>query len=96
VSCTVPLRMGLKIEAHVIKTDKSAAAEVVYVDPERPGSRNLAQPHSIPLSEELSRGRLPQHSCVCVAGSCIAGWVVSRISRNGIKDEQWLCRSRPL
>jgi hypothetical protein len=35
VSCTVPLRMGLKIEVHVIMTDKSAAAEVVYVDPER-------------------------------------------------------------
>jgi hypothetical protein len=36
VSCTVPLHMGLKIEVHVIMTDKSAAAEVVYVDPERP------------------------------------------------------------
>jgi hypothetical protein len=36
VFCTVPLRMGLKIEVHVIKTDNSAAAEVVYVDPERP------------------------------------------------------------
>ena len=36
VACTVPLRMGLKIEVHVIMTDKSAAAEVVYVDPERP------------------------------------------------------------
>ena len=35
VSCTVPLRMGLKIEVHVIMTDKSAAAEEVYVDPER-------------------------------------------------------------
>jgi hypothetical protein len=28
--------MGLNIEVHVIMTDKSAAAEVVYVDPERP------------------------------------------------------------
>jgi hypothetical protein len=28
--------MGLKIEVHVIMTDKSAAAEVVYVDPEQP------------------------------------------------------------
>lgn len=36
VSCTVPLRMGLKIEVHVIMTDKRALAEVVYVDPERP------------------------------------------------------------
>jgi hypothetical protein len=31
VSCTVPLRMGLKIEVHVIMTDKSADAEVAYV-----------------------------------------------------------------
>ena len=36
VSCTVPLRMGLKIEVHVIITDKRALAEVVFVDPERP------------------------------------------------------------
>jgi hypothetical protein len=36
VSCTVPLCMGLKIEDHVIMTDKRAAAEVVYVDLERP------------------------------------------------------------
>ena len=36
VSCTVPLRMGLKIKVHVIMTDKNAAAEVVYVDPEQP------------------------------------------------------------
>jgi hypothetical protein len=36
VSCTVPLAMGLKIEVHVIMTDKSAAAVVVYVDPEQP------------------------------------------------------------
>jgi hypothetical protein len=36
ISCTVPLRMGLKIEVHVIMTDKSAAADVIYVDPERP------------------------------------------------------------
>jgi hypothetical protein len=36
ILCTVPLRLGLKIEIHVIITDKSANAEVVYVDPERP------------------------------------------------------------
>jgi hypothetical protein len=36
VSCTVQLCMGQKIAVHVIMTDKSAAAEVVYVDPERP------------------------------------------------------------
>ena len=36
ISCTVPLSMGLKIEIHVIITDKRASAEVVYVDPERP------------------------------------------------------------
>ena len=36
VSCTVPLRVGLKIEVHVIMTDKNAAAEVVYVHPDRP------------------------------------------------------------
>ena len=36
VSCTVPLRMGMKIEVHVIMTDKRAAAEVVFVHPERP------------------------------------------------------------
>jgi len=36
VCCTVPLRMGLEIEVHVIITDKRAAAKVVYVDTERP------------------------------------------------------------
>ena len=35
ISCTVPLSVGLKIEIHVIITDKRASAEVVYVDPER-------------------------------------------------------------
>jgi hypothetical protein len=32
---TAPL-VGLKIEIHVIVTDKRATAKVVYVDPERP------------------------------------------------------------
>ena len=36
ISSTVPLRMGLKIEIHVIITDKRAKAEVVYLDSERP------------------------------------------------------------
>jgi hypothetical protein len=36
ISCTVPLQVGLKIEIYVIITDKRAAAEVVYVDPEHP------------------------------------------------------------
>lgn len=35
ISCTVPLAIGLKIEIHVIITDKRANAEVVYVDAER-------------------------------------------------------------
>jgi hypothetical protein len=36
ISSTVPLRLGLKIEIHVIITDKRGQAEVVYVDPDRP------------------------------------------------------------
>lgn len=36
ISSTVPLRMGLKLEIHVIITDKRASAEVIYVDAERP------------------------------------------------------------
>ena len=36
ISSTVPLRMGLKLEIHVTITAKSANAEVVYVDVERP------------------------------------------------------------
>jgi hypothetical protein len=36
ISSTVPLRMGLKIEIHVIITDKRAKAEVVFLQPERP------------------------------------------------------------
>ena len=49
VSCTVPLRMGLKIEIHVIMTDKRANAEVVYVDAERPFvcAIALAKPENI-------------------------------------------------
>jgi hypothetical protein len=36
ISSTAPLRMGLKIEVHVVITDKRAKAEVVYLDAERP------------------------------------------------------------
>jgi hypothetical protein len=36
ISSTVPLRMGLKVEIHVIITDKRTNAEVVYLDAERP------------------------------------------------------------
>jgi hypothetical protein len=42
ISCTVPLRVGLKIEIHVIMTDKRANAEVVYVDPDRPFVSGIA------------------------------------------------------
>ena len=36
ISSTVPLPMGMKVEIHVIITDKRAKAEVVYLDAERP------------------------------------------------------------
>lgn len=36
ISTAVPLRVGMKIEIHVILTDKRALAEVVYIDPDRP------------------------------------------------------------
>jgi hypothetical protein len=36
ISTSVPLRVGMKIEIHVILTSKRAPAEVVYVDAERP------------------------------------------------------------
>src|ERR1700751_3881451 len=36
ISTVVPLRVGMKLEIHVILTDKRALAHVVYVDPERP------------------------------------------------------------
>ena len=36
ISSTVPLRLGLKIEIHVIISDKRAGAEVVYVDSGQP------------------------------------------------------------
>ena len=36
ISSTVPLPMGMKVEIHVIITDKRANAEVVYLDAEQP------------------------------------------------------------
>jgi hypothetical protein len=36
MSATVPLRVGMRIEIHVILTDKRALAQVVYVDPDSP------------------------------------------------------------
>lgn len=36
ISSIIALRVGMKIEIHVILTDKRAYAEVVYVDPDRP------------------------------------------------------------
>jgi PilZ domain len=33
---SVPLRVGMRIEIHVILTDKRALAQVVYIDPEWP------------------------------------------------------------
>lgn len=42
ISCSVPLHVGLKIEIHVIMTDKRANAQVVYVDPERPSDCGIA------------------------------------------------------
>ena len=36
ISTTVPLRVGMRIEIRVIPTEKHAAADVVYVDPDQP------------------------------------------------------------
>jgi len=36
ISTAVPLRVGMKIQIHVIPTNARAAADVVYVDPDRP------------------------------------------------------------
>ena len=35
VSTSVPLRVGMRIEIHVILTDKRALGQVVYVDPDQ-------------------------------------------------------------
>lgn len=49
ISTTVALRVGMRIEIHVILTDKRAAAKVVYVDPDRPRccGIGLEQPQNI-------------------------------------------------
>jgi len=49
ISTARPLRVGMKIEIHVILTDKRAPAEVVYVDPDRPRvcGIGLAEPQNI-------------------------------------------------
>ena len=36
ISTKVALRVGMRIEVHVLLTDKRALADVVYVDPEQP------------------------------------------------------------
>jgi hypothetical protein len=36
ISTAVSLRVGMRIEIHVIPTDKHAPADVVYVDPDQP------------------------------------------------------------
>jgi hypothetical protein len=36
ISTAVALRVGMRIEIHVIPTDKRAPADVVYVDPDQP------------------------------------------------------------
>src|ERR1700757_4024927 len=49
ISSSIPLRVGLEIEIHVILTGKRAPAKVVYVDPERPRvcGIGLAAPENI-------------------------------------------------
>ena len=42
MSSSVPLRVGMKIQIHVILTDKRALAQVVYVDPEWPRHCGIA------------------------------------------------------
>lgn len=36
ISTAVPLRVGMRIEIHVIQTDRRGPAQVVYIDPDRP------------------------------------------------------------
>jgi len=45
----VALRVGMKVSIHVHSTDKDAAAEVVYVDPDQPRhcGIKLAKPENI-------------------------------------------------
>lgn len=36
ISTTVPLRVNMEVEIHVMLTNKRAAAKIVYVDPDHP------------------------------------------------------------
>ena len=36
ISTAIPLRVSMRIDIHVIRTEKHARAHVVYVDPDRP------------------------------------------------------------
>jgi hypothetical protein len=49
ISTSVPLRVGMKIQIHVVLTDKRALAQVVYVDPDWPRhcGIGLEQPENI-------------------------------------------------
>jgi hypothetical protein len=49
ISTTVALRVGLKVEVHVLPTGKRGLADVVYVDPDRPRvcGVGLASPENI-------------------------------------------------
>lgn len=38
----IPLRVGMRIEIHVILTDKRAAAKVAYIDPDQPRHCGIA------------------------------------------------------
>ena len=49
ISTSGPLRVGMKIEIHVVLTDKRAPADVAYVDPDQPRmcGIGLAAPENI-------------------------------------------------
>jgi hypothetical protein len=36
IMTAIPLRVGMKVEIHVVLTDKCADADVVYIDPDQP------------------------------------------------------------
>lgn len=49
ISTSVPLRVGMEIELHVIQTDNRSPAKVVYVDPDHPrhSGIKLEEPQNI-------------------------------------------------
>jgi translation initiation factor 6 (eIF-6) len=49
ISTKVALRVGVRIEVHVVLTDRRALADVVYVDPEQPrvSGIGLVKPENI-------------------------------------------------